>query len=177
VTFTPAPGFSGAAGFSYTAVDSGGLTATADVTVTVGPANIEPICADAFANADLWPPNHKEVYVTVGGVVDPEGFPISVTFTSILQDEPTNSVGQGNTLQDGGIEMNGASAWVRAERSGTKKVPGDGRVYLIGFTATDAGGLTCTGTVRVDVPHDQRGTPATLSPGRWNSMTGALVTP
>jgi VCBS repeat-containing protein len=176
VTFTPAPGFSGAAGFSYTAVDSGGLTATADVTVTVGPANIEPICTDAFANADLWPPNHKAVYVTVGGVVDPEGFPIGVTFTSILQDEPTNSVGQGNTMQDGGIELNGARAWVRAERSGTKKVPGDGRVYLIGFTATDAGGLTCTGTVRVDVPHDQRGTPATLSPGRWNSLTGAPIT-
>lgn len=177
VTFTPAPGFSGAAGFSYTVVDSGGLTATADVAVTVGPANTEPICTAAFANADLWPPNHKAFYVTVGGVVDPEGLPIGVTFTSILQDEPTNSVGQGNTMQDGGIEMNGAKAWIRAERSGTKTVPGDGRVYLIGFTATDAGGLNCSGTVRVDVPHDQRGTPATLSPGRWNSITGALVTP
>ena len=75
-------------------------------------------------------------------------------------------------MQDGAITNNGTRAWVRAERAGSNKVPGDGRVYLIGILATDAGGLTCTGTVRVDVPHDQRGRPAKLSPGRWNSITG-----
>jgi hypothetical protein len=177
VTFTPAAGFSGQGSFSYTVADTGGLTDTASVTVTVGPSNVAPICSAARTSADLWPPNHQQVYVTVSGIVDPEGQPIAVTFNSILQDEPTNSVGQGNTMQDGGIEQNGARAWVRAERSGTNKVPGDGRVYLVGFAARDAGGLTCTGTVRVEVPHDQRGTPAVLSPGRWNSLTGQLVTP
>ncbi len=35
LTFTPAPGFSGAATISYTVADTEGLTATADVTVTV----------------------------------------------------------------------------------------------------------------------------------------------
>ena len=177
VTFTPAAGFSGAAAFTYTVTDAGGLTDIASVAVTVGPSNVPPICSAATTSADLWPPNHQQVYVTVSGVVDPEGQPIAVTFNSILQDEPTNSVGQGNTMQDGGIEQNGTRAWVRAERSGTNKVPGDGRVYLIGFTARDAGGLTCTGIVRVDVPHDQRGKPAVLSPGRWNALTGQVVTP
>jgi VCBS repeat-containing protein len=177
VTFTPAAGFSGPGSFSYTVVDTGGLTDTASVTVTVGASNVAPTCAAARTAADLWPPNHQPVYVTVSGVVDPEGQKITITFNSILQDEPTNSVGQGNTMQDGGIEQNGTRAWVRAERSGSKKVPGDGRVYLIGFTARDPGGLTCTGTVRVDVPHDKRGTPAVLSPGRWNALTGQPVTP
>ncbi len=44
----------------------------------------------------------------MSGVVDPEGQPITIRFTSILQDEPTDSAGQGNTKQDGGIEQNGA---------------------------------------------------------------------
>jgi hypothetical protein len=44
---------------------------------------------------------------------------------------------------------------VRAERTGSKQVPGDGRVYHIGFTATDPAGASCSGTVTVCVPHDQ----------------------
>lgn len=176
ITFTPSAGFEGAASFSYTVVDQGGLTATAGVIVHVAPANAAPVCNAAFAAADLWPPNHQRVDVTVAGVTDADNQALTIAFTSILQDEPTNSVGQGNTMQDGGIEQNGARAWVRAERSGTNRVPGDGRVYLIGFTATDALGASCSGTVRLDVPHDRRGNPAVLSPGRWNSITGQLVT-
>jgi hypothetical protein len=40
---------------------------------------------------------------------------------------------------------------VRAQRDGG----GDGRVYHISFTATNAGGGSCTGAVTVGVPHDQ----------------------
>ena len=47
-------------------------------------------------------------------------------------------------------------AIVRAERSGSKKVPGDGRVYHVSFTADDGQGGECSGTVTVCVPHDQR---------------------
>ena len=49
---------------------------------------------------------------------------------------------------------------VRAERTGTKKVPGNGRVYYIKFTATDSFGGTCSGEVQVGVPHDQAHGPA-----------------
>ncbi|MDP6822942.1 MAG: hypothetical protein QF554_06585 [Dehalococcoidia bacterium] len=48
-----------------------------------------------------------------------------------------------------------STAQVRAERSGSKKVPGDGRVYEIGFLADDGYGGTCSGSVTVGVPHDQ----------------------
>ena len=51
------------------------------------------------------------------------------------------------------------TAQVRAERSGTDKVPGDGRVYHISFTATDEYGATCDGEVTVGVPHDKKDTP------------------
>lgn len=162
----------------FRAIDwAGNASAVETRTYVLGdaPANAAPICSAAYTTTDMWPPNHKQVYVTVAGVTDPDQQLVTIRFTSILQDEPTNSVGQGNTMQDGGIERNGAHAWVRSERSGTPKLPGNGRVYLIGFIATDSLGASCSGTVRVDVPHDQRGTPAVLSPGRWNSITGQRI--
>jgi hypothetical protein len=69
-------------------------------------------------------------------------------------DEPTNTSGDGNTAIDGaGVGTD--TAEVRAERTGDKKVPGNGRVYHIGFTADDGNGGSCSGTVSVGVPHDQ----------------------
>ena len=49
---------------------------------------------------------------------------------------------------------------MRAERAGTKKVAGNGRVYHISFTATDSFGGSCSSEVLVGVPHDQRSDPA-----------------
>lgn len=43
---------------------------------------------------------------------------------------------------------------VRAERAGTRHVPGDGRVYHVTFTATDSAGVSCQGVATVCVPHD-----------------------
>ncbi len=119
--------------------------------------NEPPVCSAAAASPSLiWPPNHKMVPVTIGGLSDPDGDPLGVTITSIRQDEPTNTVGDGNTEVDGS-GVGTSTAMVRAERSGTPKVPGNGRVYHIGFTASDGQGGTCTGVVRVGVPHDQGG--------------------
>ncbi len=172
--YTSAVGFSGTDTFTYVAKDGAeAYSAPATVTLTVTASNLPPVCSATVSPALLWPPNHKKVYVTLSGITDPEGGALTIHFTSILQDEPTNGPGQGNTMQDGGIEANGTKAWVRAERSGT----GDGRVYLISYTATDPAGASCTGQVTVGVPHDQSGAPPVLSPGRWNSLTGELVTP
>jgi hypothetical protein len=81
------------------------------------------------------------------GVTDPDGDPLTFSIRSIFQDEPTHGSGDGETAIDGfGVGTSRAS--VRAERSGQR----DGRVYRIGFTATDPGGLSCTGDVIVGVP-------------------------
>jgi hypothetical protein len=115
-----------------------------------------PVCDEAYADPDeLWPPNHKFWDVWVAGVTDPDGDPVAITITDIFQDEPLNRRGDGSTCPDAaGVGTDTAS--VRAERSGTKKVPGDGRVYHIGFMADDGNGEQCTGAVTVCVPHDQR---------------------
>lgn len=144
--------------------------------VDIVPTNHPPVCSATASAGDLWPPNHKPRYLSLAGITDPDDDEITIRYTGILQDEPVDAVGQGNTPDfDGGIEDNGASAWIRAERTGNPNIPGDGRVYLISYTATDAAGASCSGTTNLGVPHDQRGTPAVLSPGRWNSLNGQQV--
>jgi hypothetical protein len=69
-----------------------------------------------------------------------------------------NTVGDGNFTPDGqGVGT--ATAKVRAERVGSKKVPGNGRVYHIGFIAADGHGSSCSGEVLVGVPHNQGNVP------------------
>ena len=122
------------------------------------PENQPPDCSAAEANpSELWPPNHRGVPIAVLGVTDPDGDEVSITIDSIRQDEPVLEArtGSGNTCPDGaGVDTD--TAEVRAERAGKPKVPGDGRVYHIAFTADDGMGGACRGEVTVCVPHDQR---------------------
>jgi hypothetical protein len=113
---------------------------------------------------EMWPPNHKMRSFTLADCV-------SVTETcdttldvnaagsisSIFSDEPEdmNGNGDGHTLDD--IVITGASSFeLRSERSGT----GNGRVYGVNFTLTDASGNPSSGTCYFTVPHDQSGAPA-----------------
>jgi hypothetical protein len=117
--------------------------------------NRPPDCSMAGANpSQLWPPNHQLASVSIVGVTDPDGDPIAIGITGISQDEPVNTVGDGNTCPDA-AGIGSAAAQVRVERSGAKRVPGDGRVYHLSFTADDGRGGTCSGVVAVCVPHDQ----------------------
>jgi hypothetical protein len=123
------------------------------------PPNMPPDCSNAAPSIDtIWPPNHKFVAVNVLGVTDPDGDPVSITIDSIYQDEPVDTLGDGSFTPDGqGVGTD--TAEVRAERAGTKKVPGNGRVYHIRFTANDGNGGSCTGEVLVGVPHDVKDIP------------------
>jgi hypothetical protein len=108
-------------------------------------ANRSPECTAAAPSVlELWPPNGRFVPIDVHGVTDPDGDPITIYITGILQDEPTNGSADATGVGTG-------QASVRAFRAGG----GDGRVYHIGFRAEDGRGGACSGTVRVDVPHDR----------------------
>jgi hypothetical protein len=95
----------------------------------------------------IWPPNNKFVPVTVHGVSDPDGDPVSLKIDSIFQDERV-SVRKGLGDGDG---VGSDTAHLRAKRVGS----GNGRVYHISFTADDGQGGSCTGEVVVGVPHDR----------------------
>jgi hypothetical protein len=113
-------------------------------------SNTAPDVSNAQASTTtLWPPNNKMVPITVEGVTDADGDEVSITITSIMQDEKT-----GKEADASGVGTDTAS--VRSERDGK----GDGRVYHIFFTADDGNGGVTAGEVTVTVPHDQSGSPA-----------------
>ena len=137
----------------------------ASETLTLTVLNRPPDCSRAAPSISLiWPPNHQMVPVSVQKVSDADDDPRSLTITSIRQDEPVNDIADGNTTADG-AGMGTSTAMVRAERSGSPRNPGNGRVYHIGFTADDGNGGTCSGVVRVGVPHDRGGQSSPLDDG------------
>lgn len=126
--------------------------------------NRDPDCSAAAPSIDtIWPPNHKFVPVSVLGVTDPDGDEVVITIDSIWQDEPVDTFGDGTFAPDGqGVGT--SLAEVRAERTGNVNVPGNGRVYHIGFTAGDGFGGSCSGSVAAGVPHDKKDIPVDDGP-------------
>ncbi len=114
-----------------------------------GPRNAAPDVSEAAASSPvLWPPNHQLAPVTITGVTDADGDPLSIRVIRITQDEDANFVGDGSTCPDAVVLPEGAL--VRAERAGN----GNGRVYAIEFVASDGRGGESEGVVNVCVPHD-----------------------
>jgi hypothetical protein len=146
----------------------GGLAAPFHISFTPV-INRPPDCSNARAAVEwLWPPNRRLVPVEIVGVTDPDGDPVSITVTGVTQDEPVNKKGDGNTFPDA-LVVNG-NAWVRAERSGT----GNGRVYVIAFTANDGRGGSSNGSVVVRVPHHRSQNSLDLAPLRGGSRRPLL---
>jgi hypothetical protein len=119
---------------------------TIRASVAPPPSESGPVCNGAASQGVIWPPDHRMVAETIVGM-DPT---LSVVVMKIQQDEPVEMLGSGNTEPDG-YGLYGPTAYVRAERSGL----GTGRIYVIWYTATDPYGQQCTGSVQVQVPHDQ----------------------
>lgn len=118
---------------------------TAEDRTQVTPAAPPPIdCAPVVPDKRvLRTPDHKMIAVTLGGLAE-------IVITKIMQDEPVNGQGDGDTSPD--ASFTGAVAQLRAERSGR----GDGRVYQISFRAGDGRGGACTGTTTVCVPKNPK---------------------
>lgn len=147
--------------FSLTVDDGYGGTATDTVVIHVQNMNDPPLASAAQPTiALLWPPNHQMVAVGITGVSDPDNN-ATIVITGVTQDEPTKGCGDGDTAIDAVID--GDTVLLRAERSGN----GDGRVYRVSFTASDAEG-SVSGVVYVTVPHSKN-KPAIDSGGVYDS--------
>ena len=116
--------------------------------------NRPPDTSPAFPSTScLWPPNHTSSDVTIRGVTDPDGDPVTIAITGVTSDEPTGSVtgAGGKSHEPDAIIDGGTASLLRAERSGNN----NGRVYVISFTASDGKGGAGSGTVKVNVPHSR----------------------
>ncbi|HEY0371314.1 MAG TPA: Ig-like domain-containing protein [Thermoanaerobaculia bacterium] len=134
VSYAPAAGFTGVDSFTYTIDDGSGGTDTATVTVTVNDTEPPSITA-SVAKSLLWPPNGKLVNVGLTFNATDNNPGVTTSF-EVFSDEPG--------VADDAV----GSLLLRAERDGT----GDGRVYRIVITATDASDNTSMSCVTVVVP-------------------------
>jgi hypothetical protein len=160
----------GAYSLTFTVTDPTGRSASESITVTVTDVvtNLGPVCSAGYPSiSEIWPPDQRVVPISIIGVTDPDNDPVTILIRQILQDEPTNSFGDGSTWIDGG-GIGGPGAWIRAERSGTRRVA-NGRVYEIFYEASDGRGKSCTGSVKVSVPHDKEHGPASDDGKRYDS--------
>ena len=146
-------------------VDDGLLDSESSlVTISVADVIAPPDCSLAEArivqgNGKLsrdnvmWPPNHTMREVAIIGVADPQNLDVTIHIDRVTQDEPLNGAGDGNTDVDALVNVDGVLL-LRAERSGS----GNGRVYVIEFTAMNGAGASCQGVVQIVVPHSKRST-------------------
>jgi hypothetical protein len=129
------------------ASDASGNTASCSFTVTVN--DVEPPVINNLSVTPpfLWPPNHKMKNVDVDYTsTDNCPGPITCNVT-VTSDEPQSGTGNGDQSPDWDI-LNDHHIKLRAERDGN----GDGRIYTIKVTCTDAHGNTASGTRTVRVP-------------------------
>lgn len=124
------------------------------VSVKVLDLNDPPACTLAQPKHPLlWPPNHKLVPIVITGISDANNDQVTLSITRVEQDELVDGHGDGDTARD--AFYHAGWAFVRAERSGA----GDGRIYIIYFTATDGQGGSCSGSVKVGVPKNRNTAP------------------
>jgi len=145
---------------TLTVTDDKGESSTCTATVTVID-DTAPEISIANSQLGMWPPNHKYKTFRVNNfgvsVTDNCGCCVEAKITGVSSSEPDDAKGggDGNTKNDIVIASDGKSVKLRAERMGG----GDGRVYTITLSATDAAGNTATATCEVIVPHDRSGLP------------------
>jgi hypothetical protein len=113
--------------------------------------NSPPVVSQAYASQKcvLESKTHAFSPNSILGVTDPDGNTLTVKITRITSDEPTatdKQSGGSKYAPDAGITGDNA-AIVRAERS----TSGNGRVYVMSFTASDGIGGSAQGTAQVCV--------------------------
>jgi hypothetical protein len=153
VVFTPPSGSTFPLGTTVvvaTATDLTGNVATALFRVTVVDTTPPAIRSVAASPAELWPPNHAMVPVTLTADVQDAVGVASTRIVDVASTDPGNGKGDGDTAVDWNVTGD-LTIDLRAERSGA----GGDRTYTITIESRDAAGNSTRGTVTVLVPHDR----------------------
>jgi hypothetical protein len=124
--------------------------------------NVPPVCTAAAPSiTTLWPVNKTFQNVSINGVTGAT----SITINTVMSDEASNM--DGVSFPDAVIMANG-TVNLRKDRGVGATNPGNGRVYRIHFTATNAAGQSCQGDADVFVPKTLA-TPVVVDPIVWDA--------
>jgi Bacterial Ig domain len=141
-TYEPDPGFVGGDTFTYNASDGTDDSNTATVTIHVADTQ-GPEITISLAKDLLWPPNHNLIQVGLSYSTSDNGPGAVTSSVAVYSDEDDLTPETGDRSPDARDALR-----LRAERSAT----GDGRVYLIAVTATDASSNTSHACATAVVP-------------------------
>lgn len=130
---------------------------------------LAPSITNPVANpTSLWPPNNKMKDVAVV-YTSTDNFPAAVNCQlSVTSNEPVTSATDKSTPD--WLVVNSSMVQLRAERAGK----GDGRIYTITVTCTDAQGNTSSKSTTVAVPHDNGKSTARLGTGEMQNTVREL---
>jgi hypothetical protein len=129
-----------------TATDQAGQTASCSFNVTVVDNQPPMISNMSVSPTTLSPPNHKIVDVAVNYTASDNCGAVTCALSG-TSNEPDNGMGDGDTPNDI-MPIDSHNIGLRAERSGR----GNGRLYTITNTCTDAHANSTTATATVSVP-------------------------
>lgn len=125
-----------------------------------------PVCSEVRASASsLSPANHQFRLVEIQGATDPDGDPVTLRINSVTQDEPVTARGD-RTAPDARKVPASNQVELRSERN----PKGDGRVYRIGFTASDNRSRSCSDEIVVGVPRRKTELAVDSAPPTYSSF-------
>lgn len=117
--------------------------------------NTPPSIDVSLSPTSLWAPNHKMEPIIATVQVTDNCPGVSFALTSVTSNEPDNGLGDGDTvgdIQDAALGTPDTQISLRAERQGS----GDGRIYTVTYTATDASNNGDQAVAVVVVPKSQK---------------------
>jgi hypothetical protein len=146
------PGPGGSPAQNLVSDDSEHVTVTVEETVAVPTCSDAPSIVAGGSPGVLWPPNGKQVPVTVAGIVTPgDGCPMPEQVDYEVIDE----YGEHSHVDSVGI-VDGAFSFIIGLEASRRGDDRDGRRYTIVLTASADGFESEPALGEVVVPHDQR---------------------